>query len=111
MGPNENYKKILERCKVIIERDYATCGLGDSIKERLLVLTLEWEGRKEKASKEGKTIGGLGIIFYDILRAVWQAKSNEKRWGKPKCYYLRHGLQIQPSEHGGLGYWSRSMWE
>ena len=72
---------------------------------------LEWERQKEKASKEGKRIGGLNIIFLDVLRAVEQAKSNEEKWGKPKCYYLRRGLQIQPSEHGGLGFYSFSMWQ
>lgn len=108
---NENYGKILELCKVIIERAYAPCGLEQDIKKRLLDLTLEWERRKEKASKEGNTIGGLNVIFTDVKRAVNQAKQNEKRFGKPRCYYLRRGLQIQPSEHGGLGYWSIIMQE
>jgi len=101
---NENYGKILESCKVIIELDYAPCGLEQDIKKRLLDLTLEWERRKEKASKEGKTIGGLNLIFTDVYRAVNQAKENEKRF-EPRCYYLRRGLQIPPSEPGGLGHW------
>ncbi len=108
---NENYGKILELCKVMIERDYAPCGLEDDIKKRLLDLTLDWERRKEKASKEEKAIGGLNVIFIDVYRAVNQAKANEKRFGKPKCYYLRRGLQIPPSQHGGLGYWSCVMQE
>ena len=106
---NENYGKILELCKVMIERDYAPCSLEDDIKKRLLDLTLDWERRKEKASKKGKAIGGLHLIFDDVLRAVNQAEQNEKRFGKPRCYYLRRGLEIQPSQHGGLGYWSFSF--
>ena len=108
---NENYGEISGLCKVMIERDYAPCGLEDGIKKRLLDLTLDWERRKEKASKEGKAIGGLNVIFIDVYRAVNQAKANEERFGKPKCYYLRRGLQIQPSQHGGLGYWSCVMQE
>ena len=107
---NENYGKILELCKVMIERDYAPCGLEDDIKKRLLDLTLDWERRKEKASKEGKEIGGLKVFFIDVLRAVNQATQNAKRF-KPKCYYLRRGLEIPPSQPGGLGYWARIMQE
>ena len=108
---NENYRKILELCRVIIEQDYAPCGLEDDIKKRLLDLTLDWERRKEKASREGKEIGGLNVIFMDVYRAVNQATQNQKRFGKPKCYYLRRGLQIQPSQHGGLGYYFIKMLE
>ncbi len=108
---NENYGKILGLCKVMIERDYAPCGLEDAIKKRLLDLTLDWEGRKEKASKEDKEIGGLKVFFIDVCRAVNQATQNEKRFGKPKCYYLRRGLQIQPGQRGGLGYWAIKMQE
>ncbi len=39
---NENCGKILELCKIMIERDYAPCGLEDDIKKRLLDLTLYW---------------------------------------------------------------------
>ncbi len=108
---NENYGKILELCKVMIERDYTPCGLEDDIKKRLLELTLDWERRKEKAIRESKEIGGLNVIFMDVYRAVNQATVNEKRFGKPECYYLRRGLQIPPDQHGGLGYWSRIMQE
>jgi len=108
---NENYKKLLESCKVIIERDYAPCGLEEDIKKRLLDLTLEWERRKENANKENKMIGGLRVVFLDLLRAVNQAKSNTKRFQKPKCYYLKRGLQIKCGEPGWLGNYSCSMWE
>ena len=108
---NENYGEILGLCKVMIERDYAPCGLEDDIKKRVLDLTLDWETRKGKASKEGKEIGGLRVIFIDVYRAVNQARANEKRFGKPRCYYLRRGLQIEPSRHGGLGYYFSRMTE
>jgi len=106
---NENYQKILELCKVMIERDYAPCGLEDDIKKRLLGLTLEIERRNEKASKEGKATRGFNIIFSDVLRAVNLAEQNAKRFGKPKCYYLRQGLQIPPCQPGGLGHWALSF--
>ncbi len=108
---NEHYGKILALCKVIIERDYAPCGLEDDIKKRLLDLTLDWETRKEEAGKEGREIGGLRALFIDVYRAVNQAKANEKRFGQPKCYYLKRGLQIDPSRRGGLGRWFLTMIE
>lgn len=107
---NENYKKILELCKVVIDRDYAPCGLKEEVERRLLELTLEWERRKEKADKEGKEIGGLSVILYDLLRATERAESDERRFGKHKCRYLRRGLQLQLGEQGALGNYSLSMW-
>lgn len=107
---NENYGKILEECKIVIEQEYAPCGLEDEIKKRLLELAKEWEKRKKRADEEGRTIGGLRIIVRDVFRAVGQAESNMKRFEKPKCYYLRRGLQIPYDESGGLGYLSLRFW-
>lgn len=106
----ENYMKVLELCKVLIEQDYAPCGLEDDLRKRLLELTLEWEKRKAKADGEGRGIGGVNVIFTDVFRAVWKAKSDEERFGKPKCYYLERGLKKQLGESGTLGTWSYSMW-
>lgn len=108
---NENYVKVLELCKVIIEQDYVPCNLENEIKKRLLDLVLDWEKRKEKADREGKEIGGLNLLFFDVLRAVNQATGNEKRFGKSKCYYLKRGLQIPSNKRGGFGYWFLTMRE
>ena len=107
----ESYKTVLELCKVVIARDYAPCGLENDVKKRLRELILEWEKRKKKADKEGRKIGGVGIIFKDIYRAVRQAESNTKRYRKSKCYYLERGLRIPLDKPGGLGYWSLKMRE
>lgn len=101
-----SYETVLELCKVVIEQDYAPCGLEDDVKKRLQELTLEWERRKKRADEEGKAIGGVSIFFKDIYRAVRQAESNAKIHGKSKCYYLERGLRISFDEPGGLGYWS-----
>jgi hypothetical protein len=99
----ENYKKVLDLCKIMIERDYAPCGLEAGIKKRLLELTQELERR-------GRT--GFAILFKDIFRAVNQAESNEKRFGiKTKCEYLKRGLEIPFDNPGGLGYWALRMTE
>lgn len=106
-----SYETVLGLCKVVIERDYAPCGLEEDVKKRLQELTLEWERRKKKADKEGRAIGGLDIFFKDVYRAVRQAESNAKRYGKSKCYYLERGLRIPLDKPGGLGYWSLRMRE
>jgi len=106
-----SYEKVLELCGVVIDRDYAPCGLGDNVKSRLLELTSEWEKRKKKADKEGRAIGGLDIFFKEVYRAVRQAESNAKRYGKSKCYYLGRGLRIPFNKPGGLGYWALKMRE
>lgn len=111
MEMNENYKKVLELCKVLIEKNYAPCGLEDEVKKRLLELTLEWEKRKEKADREGKTIGGLGVLRMDVSRAVGKAGSDAKKSGKSKCYYLRQGVQIPVGKPGALGNYFMSMTE
>jgi hypothetical protein len=77
----------------------------------LLELVQEWERRKLKADNEGKGLGKLNVILMDVLRAVNQADSNAKRFGKPVCYYLERGLKTRAGEPGGLGTWSYSMWE
>lgn len=106
-----SYGTVLELCKVVIERDYAPYGLEEDVKKQLQELTLEWERRKKRADEEGKEIGGVGIIFKDIYRAVRQAESNAKIHGKSKCYYLERGLRIPLDKPGGLGYWSLRMRE
>jgi len=69
----ENYEKVLNLCKVMIERDYAPCGLEEDVKKRLLELTQELERRGRR---------GFNIISVDVFRAVNQAESYEKRFKK-----------------------------
>lgn len=104
-----NYVHILELCEVVIQQEYAPCGLENAIKKRLLDLTHEWEKRKRKADEQGKAIDGLHLIARDVFRAVGKAEANEKRFGKPRCLYLKRGLEIPPSQKGGLGYWFLAM--
>lgn len=96
----ENYRKVLNLCKVVIEQHYTPCGLEKEIKKRLLELTQELERR-------GK--GGFNIIFKDVLRAVYLARSNAEKGKKTECEYLKRGLQIPFDKPGGLGYWTLSM--
>jgi len=99
----ENYEKVLNLCKVMIEQDYAPCGLEEDVKKRLLELTQELERRGRR---------GFNIISVDVFRAVNQAESYEKRFKKrTKCEYLKRGLQIPFNKPGGLGYWTLRMIE
>lgn len=106
-----SYAHILELCEVVIQQEYAPYGLENAIKKRLLDLTHEWEKRKRKADEQGKAIGGLDLIVRDVFRAVGHAEANEKRFVKPRYLYLKRGLEIPPSQKGGLGYWFLAMRE
>jgi len=103
--------ELLEICKVVIERDFAVCGLREQVIERVKELFAEWRGRYEQAVKESGTIGNVGVIFYDLLRLVEMARVNSKRHGKPFCEYLRRALEKPYYEKGGLGQYSIRMWE
>ena len=103
--------ELLEICKVVIERDFAPYSLREEIIERVKELFAEWKRKREQAAKEGRTIGGVKVIFYDLLRLVDMAHANSERHGKPFCEYLRRALEKPYHERGGLGYYSIKMWE
>jgi len=107
---NKDLEELLEECRVIINRDFAPCGLKEDVEKRIHELYEEWKEAKAKADREGKTIGGLKVIFSDLLRAVRFAKEQARKSGKTECYYLRKWLEIPPTSKGGLGYYSKSMW-
>ncbi|RLG02529.1 MAG: hypothetical protein DRN61_06320 [Thaumarchaeota archaeon] len=103
--------ELLEICKVVIERDFAPCGLREEVIERVKELFAEWKRKREKAAREGRTIGGVKVIFYDLLRLVEMARANSERHGKPFCEYLSRALKKSYHEKGGLGYYSIKMWK
>jgi non-homologous end joining protein Ku len=107
---DDNYKKVLDQCKAIIEAEFAPCGLKDLVEERILELVREWEKRKAIAEKDGRMIGGLGAIFMDLERAVEKAKADSKKSGRDECEHLMIGLSLPYTRRGGLGYWSIRMW-
>lgn len=107
---NEDLEELLEECRVIIDRDFARCGLKEDVEKRIFELYEEWKKAKTRAEKEGRTIGGLKIVFKDLLRAVDLAKELAKKHETSECYYLRKWLRIPPTTEGGLGYYSKSMW-
>ena len=63
------------------------------------------------AEKEGRTIGGLQLIYYDLLRLVNMAEANSKRYGKDKYEYLMRALSLPPTVKSGLGYWTIVFWQ
>ena len=105
----KEYEELLKLCEVIIEEEYKPCGLENEVKQRIKDILQELERRKRVAQAEGGEIGGHRLIYYDLLRAVGQAKRNSEKYGKPICYYLRRGLERLPTEKGGLGYWFLSF--
>ncbi len=105
----KEYEELLKLCEVIIKEEYAPCGLENEIKQRIKDILQELEKRKKIARAKGREIGDHRLIFYDLLRAVGQAKTNLERFGKPLCYYLKKGLEKAPTERGGLGYWFLSF--
>jgi hypothetical protein len=107
---NENYEKILEISKYCIN-EFEACGLGEEVRKRILELVQEWEKRKSEADKEGKQIGGLTVIFWDLERAVNKAKADSKKSGKSVCEYFERSLSIPYDQKGGLGYWSTRFWQ
>lgn len=107
---NENFHYILKMCSHLIEKEFTPCGLEDDVKERLHELTLRWERNKEKASQEGRQVGGLQTLFTDLLRAVGKARADERRFQKrTKCQYLKKWLETPIGEQGALGNWFLSM--
>jgi hypothetical protein len=76
-----------------------------------LELVQEWERRKSEADKEGKQIGGLKVISWDLERAFWKAKADSKKSGKNMCEYFERWLSIPYCKKGGLGYWSTRFWQ
>lgn len=103
--------ELLEICKVVIERDFAPCGLREQAIERIKELFAEWQRRCERAVREGRAIGGVKVVFFDLLRLVELARANSERYGRPFCKYLRRALEKPYHEKGGLGYYSTRMWE
>lgn len=103
--------ELMKICEVVIERDFAPCGLRDQVTERIKELFAEWQRRYEQAIREGRTIGDVKVIFLDLLRLVELARANSERYGKPFCEYLKRALEKPYHEKGGLGYYSIRMWE
>lgn len=106
---DEELKELLKLCLVIIERDFAPCGLKHDAKKRIIKLYEQWKKAKVEAEKERRTIGGYKLIFSDLLRAVNLAQELAKRYKKSKCHYLKKWLMLPPNTRGGLGVWSKSM--
>lgn len=108
---NENFRHVMDLCGNVIEMDYAPCGLEGKIEDRIYELVLIWENKKERAIKENMEIGGLNIIFHDVLRAIGKAEADERRFGKKtKCQHLRNGLETPIGIQGALGNYSRAFW-
>ena len=78
--------ELLEICKVVIERDFAPCGLREQVVERVKELFAEWQRRYERVVREGRTIGGVKVIFFDLLRLVELARANSKSLFVPLSY-------------------------
>jgi len=107
---NENYEKVLKQCKEYVKTEFEHCGLKDDVERRIFELVEEWEKRQAEAEERGEKIGGLGLIFIDVERAVWKANADSKRFGTPKCKYFRKWLNLPFTQPGGLGYWALQMW-
>lgn len=103
---NENYAKVLELCRKIIENDIKSCGLEEDFKNRIYELTLQWERLEEKAEREGREIGGLSVIFKRLLKSWRQAGGLAKTYKKDVCHYLRMSLRNKWLEH-----YCESMWK
>lgn len=108
---DDNYTKVLKLCRTIIKEEFEPCGLRDLVEDRILELVQEWKRRKTVAEKEGRTIGSLKLIYYDLIRGVNKANSDSKRYGKDKCEYLMRALSLPPTVKGGLGYWTIASWQ
>lgn len=108
---NENYEKVVKQCKEYIKTEFESCGLKDDVERRIFELVQEWEKRQAEAEKRGEKIGGLGVIFIDVERAVWKADADSKRFGTRKCKYFRRWLSLPFTKSGGLGYWALQMWK
>ncbi len=80
MEENKEYEELLEICKTIIEERFVPCGLKNAVEKRIFELFQEWKKRKSEAERKGKTIGGLKVIFKDLLRAVNKAEADSKRF-------------------------------
>jgi len=85
---NENYEKVLKQCKEYIKTEFEPCGLKNDVERRIFELVQEWEKHQAEAEKKGKKIGGLGVIFSEVERAVWKADADSKRFGTRKCKYF-----------------------
>lgn len=105
------YIELLKVCKEIIDRGFAPCGLKDAVEERIRKLVMEWKRRKAEAEKRGKIIGGLMVIFRELLKVVEEAEYYSKRYGKPVCKYLDEKLSCPYYKKGCLGYVSLTYWQ
>jgi len=104
MEKNENFQYVLKISRYLIENEYKPCGLEEDLKERLYELILIWERLKEKASSEGRQIGGLKVLFFDLNRAIEKARADERRFQKKtKCEYLKKGLETPICNPGAFG--------
>ena len=72
-----------------IKTEFEPCCLKDDVERRIFELVQESEKRQAGAEKRGEKIGGLGVIFVDLERAVWKADADSKRLGTWKCKYFR----------------------
>ena len=107
---DENLRYIMNLCNKVIEIDYVPYGLKGKIEERIRELVSIWEKRREQAITKNMEIGGLQLIFSDILRAVSKAESDERRFGKKtKGQYLREGLETPIPKRGALGNYFLSL--
>jgi len=103
---SENYEKVLEWCRNILENDFKPCGLENELKKELYDLTLDWERRKEEAEREKRQIGGLMVIFHGLMKSWRQAEGLAKKYNKNVCCYLKMSL-----ENKWLTNYCCSMWE
>jgi hypothetical protein len=103
---NENYEKIVELCKKILEDIRQECNLEEDFKKRLYELTLEWERRKEKVFRENKEIGDLRVIFIGLLKTINQAEGLAKYYNKDVCYYLEMSLRNKWLENYCFSMWN-----
>jgi len=84
----------------VIERNFASCLRGQLIKQ-VKEFFAERRRRYERATKEGRTIGDVKVIFYDLPRLVEMAHTNSRRHGRPFCEYLKESLGKTYHEKGG----------
>jgi molybdopterin converting factor small subunit len=106
---NENYEKVIERCKIYI-KEFEAYGLKEEVLKRIFEFVQWLEKQKlEKQKLEGREVGEFMIICYDIERAVELAKALSKKYHKSECEYYRKWLSLPFTEKRGLLHWSYAM--
>lgn len=90
---NQNYEKVIQSCSEILKEIKQECNLEEGFKNALFELTLEWETRKERATRDGREIGGIMVVFMGLLKVLNQTRGLAKRYDKDVCYYLRMSLR------------------